>query len=213
MRLTKFSHSCVRVDNGSYGLVIDPGVLSEAREALIGASAVLVTHEHPDHVDVEALREAAGANPALRIWAPSSVSGQFVDLGDRVTTVSVGETFEAAGLSVQTFGGQHALIHPTVPVVANIGYLVEGLLYHPGDSLIVPTAPVDTLLAPIHAPWSRVAEVIDFVVSVRAPRAFQIHDALLNERGVQFTEAHVDRIGGWHGTEFRHLQPRDRVEF
>jgi L-ascorbate metabolism protein UlaG (beta-lactamase superfamily) len=205
VRLTKYSRSCVRLHDGNGSLVIDPGTLSEASEALAGADGVLITHEHPDHIDADAVRAAAGTNSALRIWAPSSVASTLGDIGQQVTAVGPNEAFEACGFGIETVGGQHALIHPTVPIVANICYLVNGTLFHPGDSLIVPTKPVQTLLVPIHAPWSKVAEVVDFVVSVRAAQALQIHDGLLNEIGLQFTEGHVARVGGWHGTKFRHL--------
>ncbi|MEP6598520.1 MAG: MBL fold metallo-hydrolase [Actinomycetota bacterium] len=201
MRLTKFSHSCVRFEDGSRSLVIDPGVHSESAAALDGAQAVLITHEHADHLDPAALLSAVKANPGLRVWAPAGVA---VD-GVEVTEVQAGQTFEAAGFAVETFGGQHAVVHPSISVIGNVSYLVAGRVYHPGDSFAVPTKPVQTLLVPIHAPWSKIAEVIDFMVSVRAPQAFQIHDGLLNEAGLQVSEAHLTRIGGSYGSEFRHL--------
>ncbi len=211
MRLTQYGHSCVRLDDGR-ALVIDPGVFSEADAALDGADAVLITHEHPDHLNAEAVRAAAATNRSLRIWAPAAVADSLSDLGDQVTAASPGDSFEAAGFTVEAFGGQHALIHPSVPMVANIGYLVDGALFHPGDSFTVPNKPVRVLLVPIHAPWSKVAEVMDFVVAVRAARAFQIHDGLLNESGLQFSEGHVGRIGAAHGTEFTHLDRGQSVE-
>lgn len=201
MQLTKFTHSCVRFDDGDRALVIDPGIFSEVGEALDGAQAVLITHEHPDHVDTDQLRAAAERDPRLRIWAPAAVASTL-DLGEQVVTTGPGEAFDAAGFAVRTFGGQHALIHPTIPVVANVGYLVADAVYHPGDSLIVPPVAVQTLLVPLHAPWSKTAEVIDFVVAVRAPQARPIHDALLNDAGRGFVEAHVSRIGGEHGSEY-----------
>ena len=206
--MTKFTHACVRLDDGDRTLVIDPGTFSECDVALAGADAVLVTHEHADHIDAEALRGAAEAQPGLRIWAPSSVTGSLSDLGSRVETVEPGDTFDAAGFAVQTFGGQHALIHPTIPVVANVGYLVSEAVYHPGDSFVVPDRPVETLLLPLHAPWSKTGEVIDFLISVRATRAVQVHDALLNDTGRAGIEAHVRRLGDRYGTEFRHLDPQ-----
>ena len=105
---------------------------------------------------------------------------------------------------MRTFGGQHALIHAQIPVVANVGYLVDSNVFHPGDSFVVPDGiQVKTLLVPIHAPWSKVSEVVDFVVSVRAPRAFPVHDGLLNELGRGAVEAHVARIGSRYGTTLR----------
>ena len=95
-------------------------------------------------------------------------------------TVEPGEEFDAGGFQVRAYGGQHALIHPAVPVVSNLGYLIEGV-YHPGDSFSVPTAEVRTLLLPTNAPWSKASEVIDFAIAVRAPRAHQVHDSLVTD--------------------------------
>jgi glyoxylase-like metal-dependent hydrolase (beta-lactamase superfamily II) len=212
MQLTKFTHSCVRFDDGDRSLVLDPGSFSEVETALDGAAAVLITHEHADHLDPERLRAAAQRDPRLRIWAPAGVAATLADLGEQVVAVALGESFDAAGFGIKTFGGQHAVIHPTVPVIANLGYLIDDAVYHPGDSLIVPPVPINTLLAPLHAPWSKTSEVIDFVVSVRAPHVYQIHDGLLNDIGLGFVEGHVSRIGAQYGSEFRHLKPTETAD-
>lgn len=216
MRLTKYTHACVRLDDTGPGLVIDPGSFSEASTALDGADAVLITHEHADHLDADALRAAAEANPALRVWAPEPVARSLADLGDSVTSVEAGTSFEAAGFTIRTFGGQHALIHPLIPMIANVGYLIEGgsegPLYHPGDSFDVPEERVGALLLPTHAPWSKIGEVIDFMVAVKAPRAFQIHDALLNETGTGMVEGMITGIGDRYGTTFRHLDSGEKQD-
>lgn len=207
MELTKFSHSCVRFDDGDRSLAVDPGVFSEAAAALDGVGGVLITHEHADHLDSDQLTAAARRDPRLRIWAPPPVAAALGELGEQVVAVEPGQAFDAAGFPVRVFGGQHALIHPTIPVVANNGYLVGDAVFHPGDALVVPPAPVQLLLAPIHAPWSKVAEVIDFVVAVRAPRAIGIHEAGLSEVGRGLVEGHVTRLGAEHGSEYRSLPP------
>jgi L-ascorbate metabolism protein UlaG (beta-lactamase superfamily) len=211
MRLTKFTHACVRIDDGDRSLVIDPGVFSELDAALDGARAVLVTHEHPDHVDVDRLRAAASRDPRLRIYAPESVTVLLPDLGEQVVTARPGEAFPAGGFEVRAFGGQHALIHPAIPVVPNLGYLIDGI-YHPGDSFTVPSEPVRTLLLPTNAPWSKASEVIDFAVAVRAPRAVQIHDSMVTPVYASIVEGHLQRIAAPFGVDFTHLEPQATID-
>jgi len=216
MKLTKYTHACVRLEKDGSVLVIDPGAFSEAEEALKGAHAVLITHEHNDHIDSAAVLAALRSNDSLKVHAPAGVAAALKENGDvaaRVHVAEPGSDFQAGGFGVRTFGGQHAVIHPQIPVVANIGYLVDGNVFHPGDSFVVPDGlDVKTLLVPIHAPWSKVGEVLDFVISVRAPKAFPVHDALLNELGRGLVEGHVTRIGARYGTAYQTLAPRDSVE-
>lgn len=208
MRLTKYSHSCVRLEDGGRALVLDPGTFSEAADALEGADAVLITHEHVDHLDEAALRTAVAAHPQLPIWAPAPVAATLADLGDSVTVVGPGESFVAAGFSVRTFGGDHAQIHPKIPIGDNVAYLIDDAVYHPGDSFVVPGVTVSTLLAPIHAPWSKVAEVIDFVTAVDPGQAFQIHDALLNANGLGLVERLINQLTS---TPYTHLAAKTSV--
>jgi L-ascorbate metabolism protein UlaG (beta-lactamase superfamily) len=210
MQLTKFTHACVRLDDGDRVLVIDPGEFSETATALDGASAVLITHEHFDHLDVEALVAAARTNPELRVWAPAPVVQKLGELGSRATAVEADESFDAAGFSVQTCGGKHAVIHPALGTpCANVGFVVNEAVYHPGDSFFVPGLQVETVLVPLHAPWSKLSEVIDFVVAVRATRAFPIHDAMLSEPGVKNSVGHVSRFAERYGTTFTYLAPAE----
>jgi hypothetical protein len=95
---------------------------------------------------------------------------------------------------VRAYGGLHAIIHPEVPRVANVGFFIEGV-YHPGDSFDVPTdAVVETLFVPISAPWLKVAESIEFVRAVAPRRAYALHDSLLSEAGYAVTDANMTRL-------------------
>ncbi|MBN3931618.1 MBL fold metallo-hydrolase [Streptomyces verrucosisporus] len=187
MELTKKGHACVALHREGRTLVIDPGGFSEA-DAAVGADAILVTHEHPDHFDESRLRAALEANPAAVIWTLRSVAERIsAAFPGRVHTVGDGDAFTAAGFEVEVHGELHAVIHPDIPRVTNVGYAVTapgaGTVFHPGDALTVPGRPVDTLLLPVHAPWSKVAEVVDYVREVRPRVAYDVHDGLLSDFG------------------------------
>jgi L-ascorbate metabolism protein UlaG (beta-lactamase superfamily) len=184
MRFTKLGHSCVRLEKNGVALVIDPGTFSDAAAALDGAAAVLVTHEHPDHLDADAIRTALSSDPGVTLWANQSVCAQFGEFGDRVHEVRHGDALEVAGFDVHVYGMDHALIHQDIPLVVNTGFLVEDELFHPGDSFTVPEVPVRTLLLPISAPWLKAGEMIDYFRTVAPARAYAIHDAILNEAGL-----------------------------
>jgi L-ascorbate metabolism protein UlaG (beta-lactamase superfamily) len=195
VRITKYGHACVRIEQDGRVLVVDPGVWSEP-EAVTGADAVLITHEHADHVDPEKVR-------GLRVYAPA---GALLD-GVEAERVEAGDVFSAAGFAVRALGGRHALIHGGQPDCANLGYLVDDRVYHPGDSMHVPEQPVETLLVPVAAPWLKLAEAIDFVQAIRPERSFAIHDAQLNERGLA-------SVNGWLAQQadgYRYLAPGESL--
>lgn len=209
MRLTKFGHACVRLDkDGNDGqlLVIDPGVFTDP-SALDGASAVLITHEHADHFVEGPLRAAAEANPRLQIWTNQSVADQLTGLGDRVHAVGEGDTFSAAGFDVQVHGQLHAVIHPDIPRITNVGFLVDDTVFHPGDALTVPATTIDTLMLPAHAPWSSIGMLIDWVRTVKPRRAYAIHDGLLNDAGLGIVGRLLDDGGPGTGAPYTRLIP------
>jgi L-ascorbate metabolism protein UlaG (beta-lactamase superfamily) len=211
MELTKQGHACVVLSDGDRRLVIDPGGFTDA-SALDGANAVLVTHEHPDHFLPDRLRAAMDADPALEVWTNGSVAGQLEGLGGRVHVVGNGDTFSTAGFEVSVHGELHAQIHPDIPRIPNIGFLVGGQVFHPGDALTVPEEPVATLLLPMHAPWSKVSEVIDYVRAVHADQAFAVHDALLSDAGLGVVGGLLGERGPGTPTPFSRLTPGDSVE-
>jgi L-ascorbate metabolism protein UlaG (beta-lactamase superfamily) len=197
MKLTKKSHACIQLEKDGRRLVIDPGAFSE-EDAAVGAEAILVTHEHMDHFSEERLRAGMETNPAAEIWTLASVAEQIsAAFPGRVHTVGHGDTFSAAGFDVQVHGELHAVIHPDIPRITNVGYLVDGgKVFHPGDALTVPDQPVETLMLPVMAPWNKIAEVIDYVREVGPRRAYDIHDALLTDLARPIYDNQIGALGG-----------------
>jgi L-ascorbate metabolism protein UlaG (beta-lactamase superfamily) len=203
MRLTKFTHACVRLERDGRVLLIDPGVWTEP-QAYEGVSHVLITHEHHDHVDAERLATVHTLNPDLTVYTGAATAVGLSGLGAVVHTVHVGDTVRVNGFIVDVVGGEHAEIYEGQPGCANLGYIVDGSVYHPGDALHVPSAPVETLLAPAAAPWLKLAELIDFVRAVAPRRCVGVHDAALTDIGRESVQGWVGRKGN---AEYLSLDP------
>jgi L-ascorbate metabolism protein UlaG (beta-lactamase superfamily) len=209
MQLTKLGHACVRLEKDGARLVIDPGVWS-GPDPLAGASAVLITHEHPDHLDAPAVLEALGADPGLQVWTNAAVAAQLTGAASQVHVVRHGDTFDAAGFSVGVYGHEHAVIHPSVPVIPNTGFAVDGEVFHPGDALTIPEDPMGTLLLPYNAPWLKASEMIDYVRAVAPARAYAIHDGLLNANGLGLM-ANLLKLAQPDGAQYARLEPGTSV--
>jgi L-ascorbate metabolism protein UlaG (beta-lactamase superfamily) len=211
MRVTKFEHAALRLDANGKTLVIDPGSFTTPLSDLSGLSGIVLTHEHPDHWTPEHLDRLLTAAPGTPIVAPSGVARAAE--GYDITVVSPGDTVEVDGFTLRFFGGTHEIIHSSLPVVENVGVLVNDELYYPGDSYAVPEGvTVGTLAAPLGAPWLKVGDAIDFVLAVAPRRAFGTHDMTLSTIGKNMHRQRLQWATEQGGGEFSVLEPGDTLD-
>jgi len=178
MKITKYGHSCLRVVDGSANILIDPGTFSAGFEELTDLTAVLVTHQHPDHLDRDRLSVVLAGNPGVSVYADEATAGQLAAAGVEATAVHSGDQLDV-GTPVQVVGRDHAILHVDIPVIPNVGYLIGGRLLHPGDSLAVPEQDVEILAVPASAPWMAVKEAVEFFRAVNPAVAFPIHEKVM----------------------------------
>ena len=73
-------------------------------------------------------------------------------------------------------GREHAVIHPDLENVPNVGYLVADRLFCAGDAFTVPATAVEILAVPVGAAWMKAAEAIDWLRVIRPRIAVPVHD-------------------------------------
>lgn len=182
MRLTKFEHAAFLLELDGAKLFVDPGSFTAPIADVAGAAAIVITHLHPDHWTPEHLDRILAASPDAAIYGPAGVAAAAE--GYDVQVVAPGDTVEAGPFTLRFFGGSHAVIHSSIPVIDNVGVLVNEQAYYPGDSFAIPEGvDIDVLAAPAGAPWMKIAEGIDFVLAVAPKRAFGTHEMVLSGPG------------------------------
>ena len=196
MRLTKFGHSCLLVEEGRAKVLLDPGSFSEGFEELDGVTAVCVTHQHGDHLDAGRVRRLLDRNPGVRVVSDEGSAQALGEAGADVEVVHDGDELDLDGLGVAVRGRDHATVHPDVPVVPNVGYLFGGRLFHPGDALTEPGEPVELLAVPAGAPWLKLADAVDYLRRVGPRVAVPVHEKVLSEVGIRSHYGQLEQLGG-----------------
>jgi L-ascorbate metabolism protein UlaG (beta-lactamase superfamily) len=183
--LLHLGHACVVVDTGAARVLLDPGAFSEGWQTVEGLDAILVTHQHFDHLDVDGLPALLERNPTAELVVDRGTAEVLSERGIHHTRREPGEEFTVAGMTVEVVGaerGEHAVIHPDIPTIANNGYVLRaegGTVMHPGDAYVPAPDGVDVLLLPTGAPWLKVSEAVDYLRATTPPVAVPIHEAVL----------------------------------
>jgi L-ascorbate metabolism protein UlaG (beta-lactamase superfamily) len=211
MKLTKLEHSALLLESTGQKLFIDPGSFTTPLTDTANAVAVVITHEHADHWTPEQLDRIIAMSPDVQIFGPAGVASAAS--GQNITIVSAGDTVEAGPFTLRFFGQKHAVIHESIPVIDNIGVLVNDELYYAGDSFTIPEGvAVGTLAVPAGAPWLKIGEVIDYVLAVKAKRTFPTHEMVLSRSGKDLSNARIKSATEQAGGEFFPLEPNESLD-
>ena len=204
MRISKYEHALLVLEQESAQLVLDPGSYSNLPE-LTNVAAVVFTHLHDDHTSVDHAHKIKNKFPEAKIFGTQEVVDKLTGFG--VQAVYHGDHYEVGPFQIDFYGDLHQVIHRSIPLVQNVGVMINSTLYCPGDSYTFPEQKVEGLACPTSAPWLRISDVIDFLDLVRPSKCFPTHNALLSEQGHALQNSRVQQIVEKHGGEFRYLLP------
>lgn len=207
MELTKLEHSGLIIKNGEKRLVFDPVEFKETIPALEKVTAVVITHKHGDHLQMEVLEKILNNNPEAKIFTTSDTA----PLIDGAIIVRAGDIQELDGFELKFFGRDHAAIIPGQIPCENIGVVVNDRIVNPGDSFDLPDTQANVLLVPVAAPWLKTHESMDFTEKARPKTVIPIHDALFSELGKAINGNWMKKACENIGAEYKELKSGERL--
>ncbi len=212
MKITKYEHACILLEELDQTLIIDPGMFATSLPTdLKNVAAVVITHQHGDHLDKDLLRKIIDANPDATIFAPHDVLDQLGEFEAKKEVAQPDMSHTAGSFALDFYGKDHAIIYEKVPC-QNVGVMVNKMLYYPGDSFTEPKEPVAILALPSVAPWLKVGEAISFMKAVKPAKAFPTHNALYNEAGEMFANNWLGQLAEVLGVNFSVLETGQSIE-
>lgn len=211
MKITKYEHACFSIEHNGKLVIVDPGGWTTDLPALESVVAVVVTHDHPDHLNTAALGAIIAHNPQAIIYAHESITKQLDDTLPS-KAVAAGEKVMIEPFSLEFFGGEHAEIHKSYPKSTNLGVLINDAVYYPGDSFTLPNKNVRVLALPVAAPWLKISEAMDFCAAVKAELVFPTHDAVLSKNGKALPDRMIPAFAENYGGKYIRLHEPTEID-
>jgi L-ascorbate metabolism protein UlaG (beta-lactamase superfamily) len=174
-RLRNLGHCCLLFEQAGSRLLIDPGCFSTGFEELTALDGVLITHVHEDHLDADRMGALIERNPGARVLCDEVSAARLAECGVTGLVVHQGDTLDI-GVQIGVYGREHAVIHPDLPNIPNVGYLLANRFFYAGDAFTVPGIPVEIAAVPVGAPWMRMSESVDWLRILRPRVAIPVHD-------------------------------------
>jgi L-ascorbate metabolism protein UlaG (beta-lactamase superfamily) len=183
MKITKLGHCCLVIEVKGAKIVTDPGAWNDLPSNMTGITAVLLTHEHSDHLHIDSLKQILRQSPQAKVVTNSAVGRLLDSEGIRYEIVEHGELLEIDEVEIAGFGERHAEIYPSITAVQNTGYMIDSRMFYPGDNLYNPQLAIEVLALPVAGPWLKLADAINYAKEVQPKFCFPVHDGMFRHLG------------------------------
>lgn len=211
MKITKYEHSCLVIEDNGKVLVLDPGSFDTSFDGDIKCDVLVVTHEHSDHFSPDKVNNLLKQNPDLSILTTQHISENVSS--ENITVTKAGDEVELGGFTLRTFGAKHAFIHELAPPICdNFGVMINNRLYYPGDSFDKPDSEVEVLAVPTSGPWIKIGEAMQLLIDTKPSKAFPTHNALNSKKGNEVQLIYLNRAAEKTGTKMFEIPDGGAVE-
>jgi L-ascorbate metabolism protein UlaG (beta-lactamase superfamily) len=213
MHITKIGHCCLIIKVGGVTLMTDPGAYSEGQGSVTGIDIILITHEHPDHLHLESLKEVLKNNPEAEVITNAGVGAKLDEANIPYTLLQGRDSAVPRGIQLEAFDAPHEEIYEEFGQVQNTGYFIADKLFYPGDAFKDPERPIDILALPVAGPWCTIGDAIRYALKLQPKKAFPVHDGMFIEGRGALAHRLPGEVLPKHGIEFVDMKEGDTKEF
>lgn len=211
MKITKYEHACLVIEDNGKVLVLDPGAFDKTFDGDVKCDVLVITHEHFDHFNEDKVERLLSLNPDLEVITTEHVAGSLS--AKNRTIVKDGDSLDVGGFNLQIYGVKHAFIHDLAPPVCdNFGVLINNRVYYPGDSFDKPGGVVEILAVPTSGPWLKTGEAMQMILDIKPSKAFPTHNALNSTEGNDVQMTYLRKTADVTGTEMFEIEDGETVE-
>lgn len=177
MKITKYPQSHLLITSQTTKVIIDPGYITFEKgfkvEEFQGMDGYLITHQHADHMDPDRIREIVGNKG---VYGNADVVEKLKSLGVEAQTVYDRQKFVIGEFEVTPYDLAHCKLQDGSDGPPNTGYLIGGVLFHPGDGDKAPSQLTsDNLALPIAGPSITYDGALKFAQDLKAKVVIPIH--------------------------------------
>lgn len=212
MKITKFGHCCLLIEEKDIRILTDPGSWNETPN-VENLDVILLSHEHADHIHIESLKTILKSNESAVIYTHIGVKKLLDAENISCILIGDGEEINIKGISIMSFGTKHACIHNDMSIVQNTGFYIANKFFYPGDSFYNPKKDIEILALPVIAPWMKIEEAIEYAKAIKPKIVFPVHDGMLKEDRRAFTRMIPKNLLEKEGIQFVDIIEGNTVDF
>lgn len=199
MKITKFEHSCVLVEDGENIFLTDPGIFAWESgnvnvQNLPNIQTIIVTHKHPDHFALPFVKELIEKFPNVLWIVASDIRDELMKLGARNVTSLSNNLFEV-------IEGEHAIVEPFGVKVNNIIVSYKDKISITGDTHDFQVSK-DILFLAVQAPWGTTVDALLLAIKLKPKYVFPVHDWMWNQNWKQYTYDRFESVLNEEGVKF-----------